>query len=147
VPGRRLVLGGVGIPFDRGLVGHSDADAVLHAVMDALLGAAGLPDIGQHFPPEDDRYRGADSRGLLRDVVARVRQAGFLPAQADVVILAEAPRLAPYLPAMRRVIAELLAVDEGAVGMKATTTDGLGAIGRGEGIAAQAIVTISRRPA
>ena len=147
VPGRRLVLGGVGIPFDRGLTGHSDADAVLHAVMDALLGAAGLPDIGQHFPPEDDRYRGADSRGLLRDVVARVRQAGFLPAQADVVILAEAPRLAPYLPAMRRVIAELLAVDEGAVGMKATTTDGLGAIGRGEGIAAQAIVTISRRPA
>ncbi len=147
VPGRRLVLGGVGIPFDRGLGGHSDADAVLHAVMDALLGAAGLPDIGQHFSPEDDRYRGADSRGLLQEVVARVRQAGFLPAQVDVVVLAEAPRLAPYLPAMRRVIAELLAVDEGAVGMKVTTTDGLGAIGRGEGIAAQAIVTISRRPA
>ncbi len=147
VPGRRLVLGGVEIPFDRGLAGHSDADAVLHAVADALLGAAGLPDIGQHFPPEDDRYRGADSRGLLRDVLTRVQQAGFLPAQVDVVILAEAPRLAPYLPAMRRVIAELLGVDEGAVGMKATTTDGLGAIGRGEGIAAQAIVTISRRPA
>ena len=147
MPGRRLVLGGVEIPFDRGLAGHSDADAVLHAVMDALLGAAGLPDIGQHFPPEDDRYRRADSRGLLRDVVARVQQTGFLPAQADVVILAEAPRLAPYLPAMRRVIAELLAVDEGAVGMKSSTTDGLGAIGRGEGIAAQAIVTIFRRPA
>ncbi len=146
-PGRRLVLGGVEVPFDRGLAAHSDGDVVLHAIMDALLGAAGLPDIGQHFPPQDDRFRGADSRDLLTEVVAHVQRAGFLPAQVDVVVLAEAPRLMPYLPEMRRVIAGRLGVDEGAVGVKATTTDGLGAIGRGEGIAAQAIVTLSRRRA
>jgi 2-C-methyl-D-erythritol 4-phosphate cytidylyltransferase/2-C-methyl-D-erythritol 2,4-cyclodiphosphate synthase len=141
VPGRRLVLGGVTIPFDRGLAGHSDADAVLHALMDALLGAAGLPDIGHHFPAQE-RFRGADSRRLLAEVVSRVRAAGFLPAQVDVVVLAEEPRLAPHLPEMRRVMAELLGVEEGAVGIKATTTDGLGAIGRGEGIAAQAVATL-----
>jgi 2-C-methyl-D-erythritol 4-phosphate cytidylyltransferase/2-C-methyl-D-erythritol 2,4-cyclodiphosphate synthase len=144
VPDRRLVLGGVAIPFDRGLSGHSDADAVLHAVIDGLLGAAGLPDIGQHFPPDDPSYRGADSRVLLAKAVERVRQSGFVPVQVDVVIVAEAPRLASHLPAMRRAIAEGLVVPEGAVGLKATTTDGLGAIGRGEGIAAQAVVTIRR---
>ncbi len=145
VPGRRLVLGGVTIPFDRGLSGHSDADAVLHALMDALLGAAGLPDIGQHFPA-DERFRGADSRRLLAEVVSRVQAAGFLPVQADVVVLAEEPRLAPHLPAMRAVIAGLLGLEEEAVGIKATTTDGLGAIGRGEGIAAQAVATLRPVP-
>lgn len=143
--GRRLVLGGIEIPYERGLAGHSDADVILHAIMDALLGAAGLPDIGQHFPSEDIRYRDADSRLLLREVVARLHQAGYTPAQVDVVILAEAPRLASYLPGMRRVIAEVLAIEERAVGLKATTTEGLGAIGRGEGIAAQAIVTVIRQ--
>jgi 2-C-methyl-D-erythritol 4-phosphate cytidylyltransferase/2-C-methyl-D-erythritol 2,4-cyclodiphosphate synthase len=143
--GRRLVLGGIEIPYERGLAGHSDADVILHAIMDALLGAAGLPDIGQHFPSEDIRYRDADSRTLLREVVARLHQAGYTPAQVDVVILAEAPRLAPYLPGMRRVIAEVLTIEERAVGLKATTTEGLGAIGRGEGIAAQAIVTVIRQ--
>lgn len=143
--GRRLVLGGIEIPYERGLAGHSDADVILHAIMDALLGAAGLPDIGQHFPSEDIRYRDADSRTLLREVVARLHQAGYTPAQVDVVILAEAPRLASYLPGMRRVIAEVLAIEERAVGLKATTTEGLGAIGRGEGIAAQAIVTVIRQ--
>lgn len=145
IAGRRLVLGGIEIPYERGLAGHSDADVILHAIMDALLGAAGLPDIGQHFPSEDIRYRDADSRLLLREVVSRLHQAGYTPAQVDVVILAEAPRLASYLPGMRRVIAEVLAIEERAVGLKATTTEGLGAIGRGEGIAAQAIVTVIRQ--
>lgn len=144
VPGRPLLLGGVAIPFDRGLAGHSDADAVLHAVIDGLLGAAGLPDIGQQFPPEDPAFAGADSRALLARAVERIRESGFVPLAADVVIIAEAPRLAAHLPAMRRAIAEGLVVPEGAVGLKATTTDGLGAIGRGEGIAAQAVVTIRR---
>jgi 2-C-methyl-D-erythritol 4-phosphate cytidylyltransferase/2-C-methyl-D-erythritol 2,4-cyclodiphosphate synthase len=144
-PGRRLVLGGVEIPFDRGLTGFSDADVVLHAAMDALLGAAGLPDIGQHFPSSDDRFRDADSAELMRDVVVRVRQAGYAPVYLDTIILAEAPRLAPYLAAIRRTIAALLELEESAVSVKATTTDGLGAIGRGEGIAAQAIATLARR--
>ncbi len=145
VPGRPLRLGGVAIPYERGLIGHSDADAVLHAIIDGLLGAAGLPDIGQQFPPEDPAFAGADSRDLLARAVERVRAGGFVPLAADVVIVAEAPRLAAHLPAMRRAIAEGLAVPEGAVGLKATTTDGLGAIGRGEGIAAQAVVTIRRQ--
>ena len=145
VEGRRLVLGGIEIPYERGLAGHSDADVVLHALMDALLGAAGLPDIGHHFPSEDVRYRDADSRRFLEEVVARLHIAGYTPAQVDVVILAEAPHLASYLPGMRRVIAGGLAIEESAVGLKATTAEGLGAIGRGEGIAAQAIVTVTRR--
>jgi len=145
LPGRRLILGGVEIPFGRGLGGHSDADAVLHAVIDGLLGAAGLDDIGQHYPADDPTYRDADSRVLLEAAVEKIRQAGFVAAQVDVVILAEAPRLGPHFPAMRRVIAAALVIPEGAVGLKATTTEGLGAIGRGEGIAAQAVVTIRRR--
>lgn len=144
VPGRRLILGGVEIPSALGLAGHSDADAVLHAVMDALLGAAGLPDIGQLFPPTDERFRGADSSGLLRAVVNHLRQVGYAPVNIDVVILAEAPLLAPYIPAMRERLAGVLAVEAGDVGLKATTAEGLGAIGRGEGIAAQAVATVRR---
>ncbi len=146
VPGRRLVLGGVEIPFGRGLAGHSDADAVLHALMDALLGAAGLPDIGHHFPPGEERFRDADSGRLTQQVVARLGEVGFAPAQVDVVILAEEPHLAPHLPAIRARVAALLGIDADAVGLKATTTEGLGAIGRGEGIAAQAVATVRRHP-
>jgi 2-C-methyl-D-erythritol 4-phosphate cytidylyltransferase/2-C-methyl-D-erythritol 2,4-cyclodiphosphate synthase len=141
-PGRRLVLGGVEIAYDRGLAGHSDADVLLHAIADALLGAAALGDIGQHFPPSDDRFRDADSQDLLREVVRRVREAGWAPAQVDATVIAEAPRLAPRVPLMRERIAACLGIASEAVGVKATTNEGMGAIGRGEGIAALATATL-----
>lgn len=142
-PGRALHLGGVEIPSPRGLAGHSDADVIVHAVMDALLGAAAMGDIGTHFPPGEAAYRGADSLALLRRVSAMLAASGWAVAHVDVAVLAEAPRLAPYLPRMRGRIAEALAIDAGAVSIKATTTEGMGAIGRGEGIAAYAVATIT----
>jgi len=144
VMGRRLVLGGVSIDSPRGLAGHSDADVLAHAVMDALLGAAGMGDLGMRFPPGDPRYRDADSIGLLRDVTAAVRTEGWQIAHVDSTILAEAPMLAPYIGRMRRRIAEAMGIDAGAVNIKATTMEGLGAIGRHEGIAAQAVATLIR---
>jgi 2-C-methyl-D-erythritol 2,4-cyclodiphosphate synthase len=142
VPGRPLVLGGERIPSDVGLAGHSDADVLLHALGDALLGAAALGDLGDHFPPTDERWRGADSSELVRRIVALVAAAGWRTASCDLTLIAEAPRLAPYREAIRRRVAELLAVEPTAVGLKATTHEGLGALGRGEGIAALAVVLL-----
>lgn len=140
--GRRLVLGGVEIPAEAGLAGHSDADAALHALIDALLGAAALGDIGSHFPPGDPRFENADSRDLLRQTVAAVRGAGHAIVNADVTLVAERPRLAPYIDGMRRAIAADLGVSLDAVSVKATTANGVGSLGRGEGIAALAAVLL-----
>jgi 2-C-methyl-D-erythritol 2,4-cyclodiphosphate synthase len=144
VPGRRLVIGGVAIPFERGLGGHSDADVLLHAVTDALLGAAGLGDIGRHFPDSDPAYRDADSRQLLREAMARVRAAGYAVANVDATIIAEAPRMAPHIPAMVANLAVDLGVDAARVNVKAKTTERLGFAGRGEGIAAEAVALLER---
>jgi len=142
VSGRKLVVGGVEIPHYKGLEGHSDADVLLHAVCDALLGAAGLGDIGRHFPDTDERYRGADSRGLLRAVAAEVKKAGFRVANVDATVLAQAPRMAPHMPRMVANIAADLGIPESCVNVKATTTEQLGFVGRGEGMAAQAIALL-----
>ena len=142
-PGLTLVLGGVQIEHECGLAGHSDADVVVHAVMDALLGAAGLPDIGVYFPVDDPRYEGADSIELLRQVCAVIAQSGFRPENVDCTIVAERPKLAPHMPEMRRRIAAALGLDQTCVGVKATTNEGLGFIGRGEGIAALAVATLT----
>ncbi len=141
-PNRPLVLGGVEIAHDQGLIGHSDADVLLHAIADALLGAAALGDIGQHFPPSDERFRDADSQDLLRETVRLVREAGLAPVNVDATLLAEAPRIGPHVPLMRERIAACLGIGATAVGVKATTNEGMGAIGRGEGIAALATVTL-----
>lgn len=145
VAGRRLVIGGVEIAHDKGLLGHSDADVLLHAICDALLGAAGLGDIGRHFPDTDPRYEGIDSRELLRRVAGLVREAGFEPGNVDATVVAQAPRMAPHVPAMIANIAADLGVDDTAVGVKATTTEKLGFAGRGEGIAAMAVCLILPR--
>ncbi len=145
VPGRPLVLGGVAIPFERGLEGHSDADALLHAVANALLGAAALGDIGQHFPNSDPAYRDIASIRLLELVVDRITARGFEVGNVDAMVIAEAPKLAPYIAQMRAVIAKALRVAESAVSVKATTHEGLGSLGRGEGIAAQAVCLLQER--
>ncbi len=144
--GRRLVLGGVEFAGETGLAGHSDADVLLHAIIDALLGAAGLGDIGQHFPPDDPAYEGADSGKLLARALAKVREAGFAVESVDSTVIAERPRLAGQLPAMRGRIADVLGVEVGRVNVKATSSEGMGALGRGEGIAAMAVVLL-REPA
>src|SRR5215212_2688181 len=140
--GRRLILGGVEIAHDRGLDGHSDADVLLHAIADAVLGAAALGDIGQHFPPSDERFRDADSQVLLREVVRLVQEAGWVPGNVDATILAEAPRFGPHVPLMRERIAACLGLSPVVVSVKATTNEGMGAIGRSEGIAALATATL-----
>jgi 2-C-methyl-D-erythritol 2,4-cyclodiphosphate synthase len=142
VAGRRLVLGGVVIPFDRGLEGHSDADVLLHAVIDALLGAAALGDIGRHFPDTDARYRDADSRALLREVRAKLAQARLRACNVDATVIAQAPRLAPHVDAMVANIAADLGLARDRVNVKATTTEKLGFTGRGEGIAAMAVALL-----
>lgn len=144
VPGRRLVLGGVEIPHEAGLAGHSDADAVVHALIDALLGAAGLGDVGAWFPDDDARFRGADSLDLLREVAARLRGLGWRVLNCDVTVIAERPRLSPHREAMRERLAEGLGISPQRVGVKATTTEGLGFTGRGEGIAAHAVALLAR---
>ncbi len=143
-PGRPLVLGGVGIPHELGLSGHSDADVVLHAVCDALLGAAALGDIGQHFPPTDPQYKGISSLTLLARVREILAQNGYVPVQLDVAVVAEKPNLAPHLAAMCKNIAQTLAISKEAVSIKATTAEGMGALGRGEGIGAWAVALIRR---
>lgn len=141
---RALVLGGVTVPFERGLLGHSDADVLTHAVMDALLGAAALGDIGQLFPDSDARYAGADSIALLRRVTEVLRENGFIPVNTDVTVAAQAPKLAPYVPEMRRRLAQAMGVDVSRVSVKATTEEQLGFTGRGEGMAAHAVALVER---
>jgi len=141
-PGRMLVLGGVNIPFEKRLAGHSDADVLVHAVMDALLGAAGLGDIGEHFPDSDERYRGISSLSLLREVGEKVREAGFRVLSVDSVVVAQRPRIAPLREKMRLNISEALGMDWEEVGVKATTTEGMGFTGREEGIAAMAVALL-----
>ena len=143
--GRRLVLGGVEIAHPVGLTGHSDADVLLHAVADALLGAAALGDIGRHFPPSDARWQDADSRDLLSSVLAILAAAGYEVVNVDATIIAEAPRIAPHVEAMRANIAGCLGIETDAVGVKGTTNEGLGFVGREEGIAALATATVVRR--
>ena len=140
--GTKLVLGGVAIEFDRGLAAHSDGDVLIHALCDALLGAAGLGDVGRHFPDTNPELAGIDSRILLRRVAALLDERGFRVVNADVTVIAQAPRLAPYLPGMRANLAVDLGVEPAAVNVKATTTEGMGFSGRGEGIAAHAVVSI-----
>lgn len=142
VVGRPLIVGGVHIPYERGLLGHSDADVLLHAICDALLGAAGLGDIGKHFPDTSEAYRGADSRVLLRSVMEKLRDVGYRVGNVDATIIAQAPKMAPHIPAMRANIAKDLAVPESQVNIKATTTERLGFTGRGEGIAAEAVALL-----
>lgn len=144
VEGRPLVLCGVAIPWEKGLLGHSDADVALHALMDALLGAAALGDIGKHFPDMDDRYKGADSRMLLETVVKLLDAEGWKVNNVDVTIIAQRPKLASFIPQMKKTVAQDLGIDAGAVNIKATTTEKLGFTGRGEGIAAEAIASLIR---
>jgi 2-C-methyl-D-erythritol 2,4-cyclodiphosphate synthase len=144
VPGRRLMLGGVEIPFERGLDGHSDADVVLHALCDALLGAAGLEDIGQLFPPGDPEWKGASGRMLLSIVGGAVRERGFSVVNCDITVIAEAPKIGPHRQVIRESIADGLGIGADAVGLKATTNEEIGALGRGEGIAALAVVLLQK---
>jgi 2-C-methyl-D-erythritol 2,4-cyclodiphosphate synthase len=143
-PGRPLILGGVSIPHHQGLLGHSDADVLLHAITDALLGAAGLGDIGGLFPDTDDRWRGADSRELLRQTAAVISAAGWRVGNVDATLIAQAPRVSPYVSAMRTNIASDLTILETEVNIKGKTTERLGFVGRGEGIAAEAVVLLYR---
>ncbi len=147
VPGRPLIVGGVRIPFELGLLGHSDADVLLHAITDALLGAAGLGDIGRHFPDTDERFAGADSRALLRAAARAVREAGFRVGNVDATVIARAPKLLPHVPAMVANIAADLELTAERVNVKGKTTERLGFTGRGEGIAAQAVVLLYRHGA
>jgi 2-C-methyl-D-erythritol 2,4-cyclodiphosphate synthase len=142
-PGDFLMLGGVRIPHARGVVAHSDGDVVLHALCDALLGAAGLGDIGQHFSDRDPRWRGADSGVFVEQVMSLLRERGLRVGNADLTVLGEEPRVAPHREAMRRRIAQLLGVEPASVNIKATTTERLGFLGRAEGIAAQAVVLLT----
>jgi 2-C-methyl-D-erythritol 2,4-cyclodiphosphate synthase len=144
VRGRPLIIGGVTIPFEKGLLGHSDADVLLHAITDALLGAAGLGDIGRHFPDTDPAHAGADSRVLLREAMAAVRSAGYRVVNVDATVIAQAPKLLPHVPAMVAHIAADLGVTEADVNIKGKTTERLAFTGRGEGIAAQAVALLMR---
>lgn len=143
-PGRKLILGGVEIPHETGLDGHSDADVLTHAVMDALLGAAALGDIGRHFPDSDERYRGADSIALLREVGTLLRGKGFRPGNIDATVIAQRPKLAPYIEEMRRRIAGALGLSLDDVSVKATTEEGLSFTGEEKGIAAQAVALLEK---
>ena len=146
VEGRKLILGGVEIPFEKGLLGHSDADVLTHAIMDALLGAAALGDIGKLFPDSDPRYAGADSLRLATEVALRIRDAGYEIANIDATVLAQRPRLSPHIPAMREKLAAALKIPPSAISVKATTEEGLGFTGAGDGIAAHAVCLLEARP-
>ena len=141
-PGRKLILGGVEIEYEYGLLGHSDADVLTHAVMDALLGEAGMDDIGTHFPDTDERYKGADSIELLKKVLGKLGEGGFRPVNIDCTVIAQRPKLKPYIPEMRENLSRALGLSPGEVNVKATTEEGLGFTGSGEGIAAQAVCLI-----
>ena len=143
VPGRQLILGGVQIPFDKGLLGHSDADVLTHAICDALLGSVGLGDIGLHFPDTDSQYKDISSLKLLARTYKKVRQKGFAICNIDTIIFAETPKIGPYRKTMLENLSRALEVDPGCINIKATTTEGLGAIGKGEGIGAMCVVLVS----
>ena len=145
VTGRPLIIGGITIPYEKGLDGHSDADVLLHAITDALFGAAALGDIGRHFPDTDAAFKGADSRVLLRECAKRVRAAGFEIGNLDCTIIAQAPKMAPHIPAMVAAIAADIGIAQNRVNVKAKTTEKLGFAGRGEGIAAQAVALVVER--
>ena len=145
VAGRPLILGGVEIPHDKGLDGHSDADVLIHAIIDALLGAAALGDIGQHFPDTEEQWRGADSRELLRAVGERIAEAGYVVANIDATVVLQRPKLRPHIDAMRRVLAELLGVEVQQVSVKATTGEKMGFVGREEGAAAHAVCLLREK--
>lgn len=144
VEGRELWLGGIRIEHDKGALGHSDADVLLHAICDALLGAAGLGDIGHHFPDTDMRWKGADSKVLLEQVMGLLKERGWSVGNVDSTLLLERPKIKPHIPAMRSVIARLLGVDEAVVSIKATTNEGMGYVGREEGVCAHAVALIQR---
>ena len=146
VEGRKLILGGVDIPFEKGLLGHSDADVLTHAVMDALLGAAALGDIGKLFPDSDPRYAGADSLRLATEVALRIRDAGYEIGNIDATVLAQRPKLSPHIPLMRERLAAALKIPVSAISVKATTEEGLGFTGKGEGIAAHTVCLLQSRP-
>jgi 2-C-methyl-D-erythritol 2,4-cyclodiphosphate synthase len=143
VAGRPLILGGVTVPYDKGLLGHSDADALLHAITDALLGAAGLGDIGRHFPDTDERFRGADSAVLAAEAARRVREKGWQVVNLDSTVIAQAPKLAPHIDAMRTRIAQILGVDPSQVNVKAKTAEKMGPVGEGRSIEARAVVLLA----
>ena len=143
-PERVLILGGIEVPHDQGLLGHSDADVLTHAICDALLGAAGLGDIGVHFPDTDERYRGASSLELLSQVIEKLRAAGYAPINVDATAIAERPKLTPHFEAMRTELSGVLGIDSDRVSLKATTSEGMGAFGRGEGMGAMAVALIGR---
>lgn len=143
VEGRDLIIGGVKIPYEKGLLGHSDADVLLHAIMDALLGAAALGDIGKHFPDTDERYKGADSRVLLREVARMLEEKNYLVENIDATIIAQAPKMRPHIDTMRQNIADDLGIEVSQVNVKATTEEGLGFTGAGEGISSQAICSLT----
>ena len=142
VPGRALIIGGVEIEFDRGLLGHSDADVLAHAITDALLGAAGLGDIGRHFPDTAPQFAGADSMALLAEATSRIRAAGYKVGNIDATIVAQAPKMAPHIPAMIKRLSAAVGIDEQQINIKAKTTERLGFEGRGEGISAQAVALL-----
>ncbi len=144
VPGRKLIVGGVTIPHKAGLLGHSDADVLLHAITDAILGGAGLGDIGRHFPDTDERFSGADSRALLREAARRVAEAGFAVGNIDATIIAQAPKMASHISAMIAHVAQDLGIAPGQVNLKAKTNERLGFVGREEGIAAEAVALLHR---
>ncbi len=145
VPGRKLIIGGVEIPFDKGLLGHSDADLLCHAITDALLGAAALGDIGRHFPDTDTAFKGADSITLLQEAMRRVREAGYELGNIDSTIIAQAPKLAPHIPAMQQRIAQALGVQISQVNIKAKTYEKLGPVGQGQSMEARAVALLSGR--
>ena len=142
VEGRKMIIGGVEIPYEKGLLGHSDADVLVHAIMDALLGAANLGDIGKHFPDTDEKYKGADSLKLLEQVVLLVKRKGYSISNADITIIAQKPKLMPYIPQMKNNIAKTMGLSADRVNVKATTTEKLGFCGREEGIASEAVCLI-----
>lgn len=145
VEGRKLIIGGVDIPYEKGLLGHSDADVLLHAIKDSILGAAALGDIGKHFPDTDPKYKGASSLGLLKEVGILLDSKGYLVNNLDAIIIAQSPKMAPHIDNMKSNVAEALNIEIDKVNIKATTTEGLGFVGVGEGIAAKSIVSIVKK--
>lgn len=143
VEDRDLIIGGIKIPYEKGLLGHSDADVLTHAIMDSLLGAAGLGDIGKHFPDTDEKYKGSSSLDLLKEVAKFIEDKHYVVENIDAVIVAQEPKMAPHIPAMIKIIAEILGIDEGQINIKATTEEGLGVTGKGEGISSQVVCMLN----